>query len=771
MLERLIVFLIRTRFIWLALVAALTALAVWSLSHGKLATSIAAVLLGESESYIHYREVRVPQFGSDEQVAIAFDAAGLASAEGLRNLAQAVRKLETLPYVRRVDSVLNAVAIRSSGGALEIGRYGKEAMADPARASRLLDDMRKDPLAVGFAISPDGMSSSLTVELTHAEDRPSEKLPEMMAEMEDILKSHGIGATGVHAAGIPVVISEVIKQTMISINRYLPMACGLLLLIVFLMFGRLWPVVICGTVGGLASLWTMGLSVAWDESIHVLLVLVPAIIVTVACSDVIHLCSAYLLELGTGKSKSEAIVAAGSEVGRACAFTSLTALAGFVALALIPTPVARQLGLVLGLGVGCALLLAMTLGPILFSLMPTPKPWRTGRTLSNLSGRFMDGLLARIEQTSSAHPWAIVAVFAAIVALSGWGIARMRIDTDLSGRMPEDNPLRVAERYFDQHFRGTNCLELFIDSGEPEGILDPDLFAEMAAFQRQLEGLPEVSRVLSLVDVVRTMHGHLGSPGGELPATREALAQYLLLLESSGPDSGLDRIVDFDRQTVRMLVYLSGRLVRDTYELGMKVKGLSGPLTTAGASIETSGTSYLAGEWLDQILFGQLQGLGSSLVVVAFMMMLALRSFRMGLWAMVPNLIPLLAIGGVAGFLWGQVDSDLFAVAIMADGIAVDDTIHFLTRYRVEMQKTSDPSAALRGAFHFSGRAVIITALVLIAGFAPFALSDYLPLHMLGGMMSFTLLLALVTELFLVPAMARLGVLKAKRLEGGRTLL
>lgn len=141
-------------------------------------------------------------------------------------------------------------------------------------------------------------------------------------------------------------------------------------------------------------------------------------------------------------------------------------------------------------------------------------------------------------------------------------------------------------------------------------------------------------------------------------------------------------------------------------------------------------------------------------------MVIALRSLFGGLWSMLPNTIPLLFLGGYIGWFWDFVDSDTIMVAIIAIGISVDDTIHFLFRYRFERERTNDIAVAIDRTFHFSGRAIIITSVILVAGFLPFALSDYFSIRIMGTLLPATLAMALATDLLLVPALIKLGAFR-----------
>jgi len=149
-------------------------------------------------------------------------------------------------------------------------------------------------------------------------------------------------------------------------------------------------------------------------------------------------------------------------------------------------------------------------------------------------------------------------------------------------------------------------------------------------------------------------------------------------------------------------------------------------------------------------------------------MIIGLRSVRVGFWSMIPNVMPLLVLGGYVGFFWERVDSDTLALAVIALGIGVDDTVHFLMRLKLERQRTADAHKALRNTFHFSGRAIVITTVVLVAGFMPFAISDYLPLHIMGTLLPMCLVVALAADLLLVPALVKLGLMRYQDREAAR---
>lgn len=210
--------------------------------------------------------------------------------------------------------------------------YVEKALAQPDRAVEILAELRNDPFAGGLLISEDGKHSSVVIELAPDEFRSTESYPALIEQALDIFRQAGFKQE-LHRTGMIAIIAEVMHQTELNITRLFPIVCAVLLVSVFLMFRRLWPVAITGVVSFIGVIWTMGFAILLFEEINVLMAMVPVFIMIVSFSDVVHLCSSYLLELSSGEAKEQAIEKSCSEVGVACLYTSLTTFSGFVSLA------------------------------------------------------------------------------------------------------------------------------------------------------------------------------------------------------------------------------------------------------------------------------------------------------------------------------------------------------------------------------------------------------------------------------------------------------
>ena len=750
-------FVLRHRLLFCALILAITALAGYSLSKGVFASSVGKLFLGENPDYMRYIE-RSKIFGNNDFLIIAYEADNPVSPEILQRLESVTPKISKMRYVQNVHTLADAQAIRGEDETIVIRRYAQKVLDHPETAGSVRDKLTADDLAAGILISENGDSGAILIELNAEADVPAEIIPVLIADIRSVLIEAGFDAKSLHTIGLPSSISAVIEATRFNIQKLFPLVIVILLVTVWLMFRRLWPVAVTSVVSGIAVVWTMGFSVLLDRQISALASMIPPVVMIIAFSDVIHLCSAYLLELGQGREKDDAILASGIDVGKACVLTSATTFLGFVAMSFVPAPAFRHMGMVLGFGVAVALLIAVTLVPILFSLIPRPKPWRKGTTgrVQDLLDRFLE----TVAGVSSKHPWAIIALFGLIGAVSVYGTFQMKIETDFNERLAKDHPVQIDARYFQKRYSGANMIELYITAPKKDGLLDPELFAKIDKAQKAVEAFPEVSRGYSLVNLIQSIHDVFAEDKqGELPTTRAALAQYLLLFEMAGGED-LNQLVDFNRRTMRITFRMPKEAARHTHIVGDRARETAQAIIGDQAEVETTGMVYFMGRWLTHILAGQRRGLIFAFVTIAIMMIIGLRSISVGLWSMLPNALPLAVLGGYLGLFWDQVDSDALGIMMIAIGIGVDDTIHFLMRYRIESARQDNVADAVSRTLYFSGRGIVITSVILVCGFAPLYISDYLSIKIVGSLLPLTLIAALAADLFLVPALVCVGAIR-----------
>ena len=757
MIERTFRFVLRHRVAVLVVCALITLLSLAGASRMVVASSIGGLFLGEVPEYASYLE-RAAQFGNDEAFVVAYEHPNPLDADAVQALERAAAAIEAWDDVASVTSLLDAVDVRGVDGALVIQPYVDIAREQgPEEARRRL---MADPRYAGAVLAEDGSAGALLIELTVDPLRPVETGPTLVGDALDQLEAVGFDRAGLHRAGDPAVVAEVMKESYRNISVLFPLSAVALLAIVLLLFGRLAPAAMAMGIGLVSVAWTVGFNSILSREFSIFAAMVPAVVLTVAFSDIVHLWSAYLIELREGKAKEEAIIAVSGEVGSACLLTSATTGLGFLSLAAVPTPMSRQLGFVLGFGVCVALLLAVTLVPVALSYMKTPDLHDRGRV-----DRWLDRLVSACAGLSTRRPGWVLAAFALAMLPLGVGASRFTVEADFAQRFDPEHPLRVDQRWFEERFSGASTLEVFIEAKEPGGIVDAALFGRIAAFQEELVGLPAIDRAVSAIDAVQAAHGALTQQQG-VPTEANAVPQHLLLLDMADSERAgkmLDAWLDFERTVMRMQLRSTEHGFLATGDLGQHIAALGAERLGDAATVEVTGLAYLLGWSFNRIAEGQRNALLGSFLLIAVLMALGLGSLRMGLVSMLPNLLPLFALVAYAGFRWDGVDTDIVIVCVMAIGIGVDDTIHFLMRYRVESERDVPRAQAIERTFHYAGRGIVMTTVILCAGFLPFAFSDYFTINLLGTALPGVLIVALLADLLLVPAMIQTGLMPTNK--------
>ena len=729
--------------------------AVVSLSGAFVATTLGDMFFGNSPAYQSYVE-HMRTFGSDELLAIAYEDSDPLSAASLDRLEQTVAIIEEVPEVARITSLLSAQRVTSTDDGVRIETYVEAARANPEARHELAAELRADQRLGSGLISRNGQRAAILVELSVDPNRSGEDGPAWVAAVFEAMVRSGYPRDTLHRAGLPAVMAELIALTRFNLGTIFPLVLVVMLLLVIILFRSPVPVLLAMAVSLLSVLWTLGGTAAYSPKLNIFHGIVPAMVTIVAVSDVIHLWSAYLRGLALGADRAEAIRSSAQEVGKACLLTSITTFVGFISMSLVPTPLFQQLGWSLGCGVGIALLLAMTLVPIAATLGRPPS--EKTQKMENPVARLVDAIVTVCARWSTRHPWRIIAGFGVVLAVVIYGCSLATVETDFETRLNADNPVRLSNEAFREHFTGTQLVDLYIDTPEAGGLLDPAFLRGLEQLDARLEEHPGVDEALSLADLLRGVHQGLGGEG-PLPQSRAAIAEELLLLEM-GTGNELERVLDFEQRRTRVAIRANERRMRATYELGMEAERMAAEVLPPDAVVEASGMNVLAGGWLDEIVLGQQRGVGFGVLTITLLMCIGLGSLRVGLISMVPNLMPLLVLIGGIGLVHGEGDSDTAMVLMMAIGIGVDDTIHFLTRYRMESLRCQDPAEALQRTFGFAGRAIVMTTVILALGFLPFALTDYYSTRILGTLLPLALVTAMLADLLLVPAMVEVGWIK-----------
>ncbi len=521
----------------------------------------------------------------------------------------------------------------------------------------------------------------------------------------------------------------------------------------------MWPV----AVVVLSVVYTFGL-VGWlGLKLNMMIEVVALLLLVVGVSDAVHIQSGYLFFRKQGKDHEEAMRLVFAKSGVACLLTSLTTAVGLMSLVFVPIEPIQNFGLSASLGVLLAFLLTLFLLPLLMDLSSIYKGQGLATEGAGLVRNPLTELVARWQQW---RPLGVLLVFVAVFLIFLYGFFQVRVDSDMLAIIPEKFSIRQAYDLVDQSLGGSTNLEVLLEFDQVDALKDPVVLEQMDAFQTWLkQAFPQrVKSCRSLVEVVKYSFQVLNENKPEayrVPRDRNALAQTLLLFDSAAPE--VRRLVapeDYatGRISVRMINGGSEDFVLITTAINKKLKEFFDPLKASypKLQVETTGGTALIMKMIDYVSWGQIKSFGLALAVISLILVGVFGSMKVGLLALLPNLFPVVVTFGVMGFLGIALDMDTLIIAPIVIGIAVDDTIHFLTHFKEERLKGQSTRQALLESTREAGQAMIFTSLILSAGFLMMLNFSHMGLVYFGALTAVALFSALLADLFMLPAILQL---------------
>ena len=521
--------------------------------------------------------------------------------------------------------------------------------------------------------------------------------------------------------------------------------------------GVVWPIVIVL----LSSAVSFGIAGWLGLTMSMMVALLSVLILVVGIADSVHILSGYAFFRGQGSDHARAMAQVYGKSGLACLLTSLTTALGMLALLVVPIPPIRAFAIAAAIGVLVAFLFTVLVLPLLLDLW-APAP----RASKGASHHRLQAALAWVGQVGERYPVPIVVVFAAIGAVGIVGLSRVAIDTNMVEIIREGLPIRTAHDLVDRVMGGTQGMEVFVEFGEPEAMQDPVVLQTVDALQTRLEErFPDfVVRTDSLTLAAKRSYRVLNEDRADyytIPDDRNALAQTLLLFDMAAPE---DREVvvpdDYSagRITVRLLNYGSMVYVEFFEAVQHEIESAFAPLRARYPDMDVgiAGNLPLMMRMADAVGKSQVQSFSLVLVVVTILLLVVFGSLRVGLVAMVPNVYPVVITFGVMGLGGIPLDTDTLLIAPMLIGIAVDDTIHFVSHYRAFMAETGDLRAAIRKTLEEVGQAITFTSVILVFGFLILLVSNHQGMAHFGFLIAIAFGTAVLADLFLLPALLSL---------------
>jgi predicted RND superfamily exporter protein/CRP-like cAMP-binding protein len=709
--------------------------------------SVDRLLPEGDEARAFYDRVR-RLFGSDETLVVALVTGDVFTTETLERVADLTRNLEGVEGVHHVLSLTNAVNVRGVDDDLEIAPFvGRDLPRRPDELAELRREVLGNPIYAGNLVSRDARATALIVTLREMSNRAylDAGIDERIMQLAD----EGSGDAETWVTGGPHIRAETAR---VLLGEALTIPLGILAVlagVLALSFRSVRGVTLPLITIGMSVTWTLGLTAFLGYELNAVTALVPAMLTTLGLSYAVHVVSEYAEpEAGDAPGPRERVAVTLGRVALPVALTGLTTAAGFASLALSPLGAVREFGWISVIGVVSSVLASLSVTPAALSLLPLPRerpPAPRGR------GPSFDGLVERAARFVVAQRPAIFLASALVFALALAGAAQLRIGTQQVSQFREDAPVRVHFEAVNQSLEGANLFYVVLETEYPEGFKEPVNLVEVEALQQWLLAQPEIGGTTSLVDYLKLLNrGFHGNDPERLtiPETKRIVSQLLFF----GGSEELESLVDSRYQTASIRVRANVVDSDAVAALSERIEARLGELPSH-LDATLTGTSIVFTRTLDAIIRGQTGSVIAAFGIIYVILAALFVSPRIGLVALIPNVLPVAFYFGALGWSGIRLDPATSLIAPMILGIAVDDTIHYFARFIRDAKRLGDERRATVSALRAVGRPVTYTSIALCLGFLMLNASEVRANAELGTMAALALAFAWLTDFTLTPAL------------------
>ena len=501
-------------------------------------------------------------------------------------------------------------------------------------------------------------------------------------------------------------------------------------------------------------MWAFGILGLLHYEITVLTALIPPLIIVIGIPNCIFLINKYQQEIKQHGNQAKSLQRVISKVGNATLMTNVTTASGFATFILTNSQLLKEFGIVASINIIAIFLLSLFIIPIMYSYMAVPK----NKHLKHLNKRWINAFVDWMEKTVREHSISIYICAILLLCLSIIGIYNIKISGSIIEDMPKKTSFYKDIKFFEQEFEGIMPLEILVDTKREKGVMKLATLKRIDELQEYIEEIPEFSKPLSIVELVKYSKQAYYNDNPEyyqLPNSQEQT--FLLSYAKSSASSAnlLKSYVDTTGQYARITTFMKDteteRFDRIEEDLLTKIDKI---FPENRYSVSLTGKALVFQKGTKYLVTNLIISLSLAILLIALFMAWMFRSFRMILVSLIPNLLPLIITAGLMGFLGVPIKPSTILVFSIAFGISVDDTIHFLAKYRQELTANNwQIKKSVYAALRETGLSMFYTSIVLFFGFSVFTISSFGGTVALGALVSITLLFAMLANLLLLPAL------------------
>lgn len=558
----------------------------------------------------------------------------------------------------------------------------------------------------------------------------------------------------VRVSGMPYIRTMNAQNIIDEIGMFVGLALGITSLIFFVFFRSFRATFITMTVVSIGVIWALGFIGWFRYEISVLMALIPPLIIVIGVPNAIFLINKYQQEVKNHGNQAKSLQRVISKIGNATLMTNLTTASGFATFIFTKSQLLKEFGVIASINIMAIFFLSLFIIPIIYSFMHKPKE----QHLEHLERTWMENVVSWMEKMVRHHRIGIYITTVIIIIVSLIGVYLIRVSGSLIEDMPKGKTFYKDIQFFEDEFGGIMPLEIVVDTKKKKGVMNLSTLKRMNKLEEEIDEIPELSKPVSVLNVVKYAKQayYNGNPEYyQLPSQQEQSFILSYSKNSGGQADMLNNFVDSTGQYARMTTFMrdigTDKMEEIENRLEEKVKK-NFPEEKYEVSLTGKALVFLKGT--NYLVKNLVISLSLAILLISLLMAWMFRSYKMIIISLIPNILPLLMTAGVMGYLGVPIKPSTILVFSIAFGISVDDTIHFLAKYRQELIGHNwNVRKSVYGALRETGTSMFYTSVVLFFGFLVFTVSSFGGTKALGGLVSITLLFAMGANLLLLPSL------------------
>ncbi|MFL1007355.1 RND family transporter [Vibrio parahaemolyticus] len=664
-----------------------------------------------------------------------------------------------VPYSSRVDSIANYQHTEAFEDDLLVeDLLYSEYELTPERISKVKSIALSEPVLKSALVSEKGDVTVVNITVQLPEMDKTAEVEEVVSSINAMIDRYQRAYPDVtfHKAGIIAMNHAFMTAAQDDSSTLVPTMLVVILVFLTIMLRSILSVIATLIVIIGSVMATMGISGWAGMFLSTATVNVPTLIMTLAVADCVHVIATMRQSMKNGFTKAQSIERSIALNFVPILITSVTTAIGFLMMNMSDSPVLREFGNLSALGVMVACFLSVTLLPALLKLLPIHVKMETSQDQKHVMDHLGDFV---VSQRRALLPLsvAVIVVCASLIPLN-------KVNDESVEYFGQRNEFRQAADFMEERISGMTNISIAIKTNESQGIAAPDFLNTIGEFSSWLRDQPETDHVATLADVYKRLNKNMHGDDEayySLPQARELAAQYLLLYEMSLP-YGLDlnNQINVDKSSIKMVLTVANLGSVELVDLENRIYQWFAEHAPQ-YQVVASSPSLMFAHIGETNMASMLSTLPITLVLISALLIFALRSVRLGLISLMPNIAPAVIGFGLWALISGEINLGLSVVVTLTLGIVVDDAVHFLSKYQRARREGQTAEQAVRYAFHTVGRALWITTVVLVAGFSVLAMSSFRLNADMGQLSAIVIFIALVVDFLFLPTLLMLFDKKA----------